>query len=324
MKVSVMVPHAPTTLASLAGFADLVSAGLAERLWLGQALKVDPHQLFSHLSGSGRAVPTGTAVTLVPLRNPYEAALQARSVSLLSGRSHVAGFGAGSRRFVQATTGAPYDKPLTVMREYLQAVRGLLAGDAVHLDGEHVQLQGRLAEVEDGAASVEIGAGVLRAGMGRVAGAVADVAITWLTPPEHITSTLVPAFAHGAQEAGRDGTPRVVSVVHVLLDRSGRDPVHQVLTASTAHLSLPHYQRMLQSAGVPVEPDDLVLSAALLLQRGVYCFGDAAAIAAQLQRWSAAGVDEVALNVAGALFTEGEDAALTDLREILLAVAATR
>lgn len=323
MKISVMVPHAPTTLASLAGFADLVGEGLAERIWLGQAVKVDPHQLFSHLSGSGRHVPTGTAVTLVPLRNPYEAALQARSVSLLSGRSHVAGFGAGSRRFVQATTGAAYDRPLTVMREYLEAVRGLLAGETVHLAGEHVRLDGRLVEVDQGAASVEVGAGVLRAGMGRVAGAVADVAITWLTPPEHISSTLVPAFDKGAREAGRVGRPRVVSVVHVILDRAGRDPVHQVLTASTAHLSLPHYQRMLQSAGVPVEPDNLVLSAAHLLESGVYCYGGAASVAQQLQRWATAGVDEVAINMAGALFTEGEAAALADLREVLLAVAAT-
>ncbi len=311
-----------TSLTSLAGFADLVAEGLAERLWLGQAVKVDPHQLFSHLSGSGVRVPTGTAVTLVPLRNPYEAALQARSVSLLSGQSHVAGFGAGSRRFVEATTGAPYHRPLPVMREYLEAVRGLLAGESVHLDGEHVQLQGRLVEIAPGAASVEVGAGVLRAGMGRVAGAAADVAITWLTPPEHITSTLLPAFAEGARDAGRRGQPRVVSVVHVLLDRAGRDPLHQVLTASAGHLSMPHYQRMLQSAGGPVQPGDPVLSAAHLLEGGVYCYGDPASVADQLTRWSDAGVDEVALNVAGALFTEGEDAALVDLREILLAVAA--
>jgi 5,10-methylenetetrahydromethanopterin reductase len=320
MKYSVMIPHAPSTLETLTTFADLAVEGLAHRLWLGQAVKVDPHQLFSHLSGSGRAVRTGTAVTLVPLRHPYEAALQARSVSMLSGRSHVAGFGAGSQRFVEALTGAGYAEPLAVMREYLTAVRALLAGETVMLNGEHVTLAGRLVEIDEGSkSSVEVGAGVLRAGMARVAGACADVAITWLTPPSHIENTLIPALLEGAEKAGRTERPRIVSVVHVILERPDRDPVFQVLRASSQHLSMPHYQRMLQSANIPIDPTNMVQSSAQLIESGVYCYGDAESIVDQLSRWADAGVDEVAINVAGTLFTEDEAAAGNDLHEILSA-----
>src|SRR5450759_1564689 len=95
---------------------------------------------------------------------------------------------------VEALTGAEYAEPLAVMREYLTAVRALLAGETVMLNGEHVTLAGRLVEIDEGSrSSVEVGAGVLRAGMARVAGACADVAITWLTPPSHIENTLIPA-----------------------------------------------------------------------------------------------------------------------------------
>ena len=321
MKYSVIIPHAPSTLETLTTFADLAMEGLAHRLWLGQTVTVDPHNLFSHLSGSGRAVRTGTAVTLVPLRNPYEAAIQAHSVSMLSGRSHVAGFGPGAPGFVEAVTGSTYAKPLALMREYLTVVRALLDGETVRVQGEYVTLAGRLAEMDEGLAStVEVGAGVLRAGMARVAGACADVAITWLTPPSYIEKTLVPALLEGAERAGRTSRPRIVSVVHVILERPDRDPVFQVLQGSKLHLSAQHYQRMLQAANVPIEPTNLVQSAAQLIQSGVYCYGDAASITRQLSRWADAGVDEVAINVSGTLFTEGEAAAGNDLRETLSAV----
>lgn len=318
MKYSVIVPHAPSSLAELNTYADLAVKGLAHRLWMGQTVKLEPHQLFAGLAGSGRSVRTGTAVTLLPLRHPYEAALQARTVSALTGRSHVAGFGAGSARFVEGLTGAAYPKPLGIMREYLSAVRRLLAGQGVSLDGEHVKLMGRLVDLDEGSTStVEVGAGVLRPGMARVAGACADVAITWLTPPSYIEKTLVPALVEGAEKAGRSERPRVVAVVHVILEAPGRDPVHQTLSAAGQHLSMPHYQKMLQSASVAIDPSDMVQSSAALIESGVFCYGDAGSIVKQMSAWADAGVDEVAINVAGTLFTEDEASALSDLEQIL-------
>ena len=40
-------------------------------------MTVDPHQTFAYLAGAGLRVPMGTSVTLLPLRHPFEAALQA-------------------------------------------------------------------------------------------------------------------------------------------------------------------------------------------------------------------------------------------------------
>ena len=89
MGICVRLPHSPAGGEETIGYARLVSDGLGARLWLGQTTHAEPHQVLAYLAGAGLRVPSGTAVTLTPLRHPYEAALQARGVALLSGRPHV-------------------------------------------------------------------------------------------------------------------------------------------------------------------------------------------------------------------------------------------
>lgn len=69
----------------------------ASRLWQGQSVMIEPHQGFVAAAGGGFRVPTGLGVTLMPLRHPYEAALQARSPAMATGQPVIAGFGPGGR-----------------------------------------------------------------------------------------------------------------------------------------------------------------------------------------------------------------------------------
>lgn len=311
MKLSVMVPHAPRAVSEIEPYVAPLRDGHDGRLWLGQSLTVESHQLLSTLRG----IDTGTAVTLAPLRHPLDAAVQARSVALCTGGTHVAGFGAGSRGFQAGVLGEPYGSPLTAMSEYLSAVRDLVVDGSSRRTGEYFNVTADVPPV-DASAQVEIAAGVLRAGMARVAGQFCDAAITWLTPPEFIRDDLAPAMAEAADRAGR-AAPRVVAVVHVLVDHPGRDPLHQVISASRMHLSMPHYRKMLKAAGIPLD-GDLVVDAALLVERNVYCFGSPSDIVDQLSKWQECGVDEVALNLAGAAFTTGDESAVrADLDAIL-------
>lgn len=306
-----MVPHSPSSVSDIDPYVGPLREGHDGRLWLGQSLAVEPHQLLSTLNG----IDTGTAVTLAPLRHPLEAAVQARSVALRTGGTHVAGFGAGSRRFQSGLLGEPYASPLTAMSEYLAVVRDLVDGGSSRRTGEYYNATADLPPV-DAPARVEIAAGVLRAGMARVAGRLCDAAVTWLTPPEFIRDDLAPAMAEGADRAGRD-SPRVVAVVHVLVDHPGRDPLHQVIAASSKHLGMPHYRKMMTAAGIPLD-GDVVVDAALLIERGVYCYGSPAEIVDQLGRWQQCGVDEVVLNLAGAAFTTGDGSAVrADLDAVL-------
>jgi alkanesulfonate monooxygenase SsuD/methylene tetrahydromethanopterin reductase-like flavin-dependent oxidoreductase (luciferase family) len=256
----------------------------------------------------------------MPLRHPYEAALQARSLALITGRPVVAGFGVGSPMFVRGINGRPYPSPRTMAADYLRTIRALLDGEIVDHAGDYHAMRGRMMPMEH--PSVEVGVGVLRPNMAQTAGTVADVAITWMTPPGYISEILLPALTAGA--ANRKSRCRVATVVHVAVERGGRDPYALALTAAAAHLSADHYTDMLCRAGVPARSSDPKAGAISLVDSGTYVFGSVNHIVAQLDKYRDAGVNEVILNCAGVLFTEGREAAFLDLREIIEAVRRQR
>ncbi|CAL9275185.1 MULTISPECIES: F420-dependent peptide dehydroalanine reductase LxmJ [unclassified Streptomyces] len=315
---AVLYPLQPDHPELVAPFAALVARTGARRLWLCQSFRAEPHQVLAHLAGMGHTVPVGTAVTLLPLRHPYEAALQARSLALLTDRPVVAGYGIGTPEFAEGLAPEPYRSPRTAVGEYVTSVRALLDGRSVAHDGAYHRLHGALPPVGPHA-PVEVGAGVLRPGMARTAGATADVAITWMTPPPYVRDVLVPRLAAGAAGAGRAARPRVATAVHVAVRRPGRDPRRLAEAAAGTHLRVPHYADMLRRAGVDPDAAD---PAAELLRADVVVTGTPGEIAATLARYRSAGVDEILLNPTATLLTEGVHAAVDDLEEILAAVAA--
>jgi alkanesulfonate monooxygenase SsuD/methylene tetrahydromethanopterin reductase-like flavin-dependent oxidoreductase (luciferase family) len=304
--VSVLYPLHVLDAKVVAPFARVVTEAGACRLWTGQSFVVETHQVFAYLAGMGLRLPVGLGVTLMPLRHPFTAAVQARSLALLTGHRVVAGYGPATPELVRALCGAPYSKPATTAAGYASAVRRLVGATPGRSRVE-------LPPVPH--PGVDVGLGVLRPGMARAAGTVADVAITWMTPPDYLRDVLVPALAEGA--ADRHRPPRVATVVHVGVARNGRDPRKLALAAAAAHLSAPHYTDMLQRAGIAVDPHRPAHSAAALVESGVYAYGNAAEIAKCIQSYHDAGVDDVILNTAGVVITEGHDAAVADLREVL-------
>lgn len=320
---AVLFPLQPLHPDVVVPFARAAVDGGARRLWMGQSLLAETHQTFAYLAGAGIRPAVGTSVTLMPLRHPLEAAVQARSLALITGRPVVAGFGPATPDLVRLLRGEPYAKPAAAAAGYAAAVRAALDGsEEVHESEAAVQgpvggLIGRIAHPD-----VEIGLGVLRPGMARAAGTVADAAITWMTPPEYVRGTLVPALAAGARH--RDAPPRVVTVVHVGVQRPGRDPYRLALAGAGVHLSTPHYTDMLCRAGVPADPGDPQAGAKELVNAGVYAYGSPADIAAKLAEYHASGVDEVVLNPTGVLLTHGAAAAVEDLSAILAAVKENR
>lgn len=316
MRISIMLPFIPRRFSSTHRFAAIVADGLASRLWQGQSLIAEPHHVAVDLAAAGLKIPIGIGVSLMPLRHPFEAALQARSAALALGTDVIAGFGPAGRSFQQSLRGEPYASPLTAATEYARIVRGLLDGEALDVRGEYFSMHGALPLA--GAARVAVGLGVLRAGMARVAGSVADAAITWLTPPSYLADTIVPALDEGAD--GVRPRPRLVSMVPVAVARTGVSGPAVALSSNRPHLTLPHYQSMLRRAGMPVSAEAAEADAALLIEGGSFLHGDVADIAEGIARYEAVGVDELVLNVTGVMNTSGPQAALADLRGVAEAV----
>ncbi|WP_222192516.1 LLM class flavin-dependent oxidoreductase [Modestobacter italicus] len=309
---SVMYPSSPVDPVELKTFASFVELAGMRRLYCGQTMVFEPHTTFSRLLAQGSTTPLGTAVTLMPFRHPVLAALHARELSVFSGSTYVAGLGLGSRQFNEAMTGSWPASPLTYVREYATIVRDLLRGEAVELDGDYFSVRSRLNP--DLGQSVELGLGVLRPRMTELAGELADVAISWLTPPEYCAEQLLPSLAKGAVD--RDDPPRLATVVNVAVDRPGRDPVQLALAGLGNHLAAPHYGDALTRAGYDIVVGDRDHNAAEIVRRGLYVHGTPAEIATALSAYLAAGVDEILLNVGGVHLSRGPVEALQDLHDI--------
>ena len=316
-ETGVIYPIQPSNVGEVVPMARLLQGRGHGRLWVGQCLNIETHQLFAALTGIGLRIPFGSSVVLAPMRHPYDAAVQARSVAALSGAPYVAGIGPGAPAFQRMVRSDPYRKPVSTVAEYLGVMRGLLDGERVEQDGPHFSTHTDLGPMT--APPVELGLGVLRAPMARAAGRVADVAITWLTPAPFVRDVLLPALAAGAGSTGRP-VPRIASVVHVAVARRGRDIRRVAFNAAAAHLSAQHYTDMLQQAGVAADPSRPQEGAQAIVEAGVFVTGTAAEIADGLDRYRRAGVDEVVLNVCGVMRTEGLGAGVRDLTEILEAV----
>ncbi|KAF5995827.1 MULTISPECIES: LLM class flavin-dependent oxidoreductase [Streptomyces] len=317
---SVVYPLQASHVAHVVPFARLLQQRGRGRLWLGQSLGIETHHVFAALAGSGLQIPFGSSVALSPLRHPYDAAVQARSVAQLSGLPYVAGIGPGSTDFQRSVRSGPLPKPVTAAREYLTTMRALVDGQVVHADTDEYSTHTSLPTMSS--PPVEYGLGVLRPAMARAAGQVADVAITWLTPPAYVRDVLLPAMRDGAAETGRP-VPRVATVVHAAVARPGRDMVDTAFAAARAHLSAPHYTDMLRQAGIPAEASHPRKGAELLVESGTFVSGTPQEIAAGLDVYRAHGVGEVILNLCGVLNAHGLGAAITDLTDILTAVDGT-
>ncbi|MFD7017270.1 MULTISPECIES: LLM class flavin-dependent oxidoreductase [unclassified Streptomyces] len=313
MRCSLVLPIAVTRPEQAVPFANLVRWTKAHRFWQGQSPIIDSHQLLSWLAGLGIRVPAGFGVSLTPLRAPYQAAMEARTVSLTTGHEVLAAFGPGAPNYQAAVLGRPYAKPLTLMHEYLSAVKGLVAGELVAAEGEYVSMEAQLVPLR--AAKVRVGAGVLRPRMAEVAGRIADDAVTWLCGPEHIQDTLIPRIRAGEEKAGRTTRVGVTAFVPVAVAREGRDMVDTAYGTFGMHLQADHYQDTLRHAGLDVtgERED----AKKLIDAGLFLYGTPADIRDGLERYRRAGVDEVVLNTVGVAALYGAREAAKDLEDIL-------
>lgn len=310
MTFSVHLPFMPVSADQVLPVGELVSRADDCRLWLGQSLSLEPHQLFAYLAGRGVRVPVGTSVTLMPLRHPLEAASQARSLAQITGHPVVAGYGPGSADFQRALLGSPYRSPLSATREYLTTVRSFVDGSSAALPPiPHPR--------------VELALGVLRPAMARLAGEIADAAITWLCPPNYLKDVLVPEIRAAALAANR-AVPRVVSVVHLAQRKPRRDPAQLALGVSRGHLQSPHYVDMLGRAGVQVRPDDPESGARALVDSGVFLYGGIAELVGGLDAYRQAGVDEIVLNLSGVGYERGEHIAVRELELLLLSLGSVR
>jgi F420-dependent oxidoreductase-like protein len=251
---------------------------------------VGPDALTSLAAAAMRTerVSLGTGVLPVFPRHPLAVAQQALAVASLAPNRLRLGIGTSHRPAMEATFGVEMRAPLRRLREYVAVLRGMLRDGAVDHAGEYYTARARLPGPPP-ALPVLIAA--LGAGAFRLAGEVADGAVSWLCPPAYLERVALPAMREGAERAGRPLPPLVAGLPVAVCDDA--DAVRSaVRTQLGRYVQAPFYQRMLVATGWPEAEtgswSDRMIDAVVLA-------GDEAAVAARLEALGAAGIDEVAV-----------------------------
>ena len=138
-------------------------------------------------------------------RSPTLAAIDAAIIDELSGGRLILGLVPGSP-VATAPFGLRFEKEhiLAKMREYVEIVRRLLAGERVSIDGEVYKIKGAQIHFKPARKKVPILVGARGPRLSQLAGEVSDGAfVGGLQPPEFVKLT-VDNVRLGARKAGRD------------------------------------------------------------------------------------------------------------------------
>ncbi len=174
------------------------------------SLEVDGIDCFSPLAviGSATQLRLGTAIANVYTRGPATLAMTAAGLAEVAPGRFCLGVGAGSQPIVESWNGGTFRRPATRVRETVEFLRRVFAGERVVFEGETFTVQGfRLSRIPT--APIPIHVAALRPAMLRVAGQVGDGAIiNWLSAEDVKKSVAV--VREAAQKAGRD--PEAVEI----------------------------------------------------------------------------------------------------------------
>ncbi len=251
-------------------------------------------------------ITLGTTIVPAFTRHPLAFVTQALALEGLAPGRFDLGIGTAHARTMVDVYHVDFDRPLRRLIEYLNIVQPMLKTGSVHFEGEFYRADASFPH----APGTPVPMAALRAPAFRVAGRLADGAMSWNCPTAYLQQVALPALQEGADSAGRD-RPRLMVHVPVLVS-AGRDDVHRRAGEQLRYYAAaPFYARMFADAGYPLRPDGSVSPE---LIDDLVVSGTPDEIAAQLRRRLDLGFDVLMVNP---LRTEDDAGHEDQLLEIL-------
>ncbi len=188
--------------------------------------------------------PTPTAMTMATLA---EAA---------PGRAAIA-VGVGNPLFLQES-GQELTKPVRAVREFVECLRGLWSGQAVHYPGEMFRLAGaRLAFRPPEPISIYIAA--MGPDMLRLTGRLADGVVLSAGLSTDFVGQSLSLVAEGANKAGRDpGSLRKAGYLHFAVSEDGKDAVEAVRGKLAFLLRNKFLAENIAASGIPIDQGAII------------------------------------------------------------------
>lgn len=192
---------------------DLAFVVAAERLgaasvWVAEAWGHDALTPLAYFASQTSTITLATGIVQVGARSPAMLAMQAMSVHAMSGERLLLGLGASGPRIMEAWHGVPFTSPLSAMRDTIEIVRMVAAGERLEHDGRAYQLPlpGSGRPIRSMAKAVTTPIPLAIAALGQksleLTGEIADGWIGNAFMPEHADVFLDPIRA-GCSRAGR-------------------------------------------------------------------------------------------------------------------------
>lgn len=174
-----------------------------DSFWLPEAWERDAFTILTELATKTERIHLGTGIINVFSRSPALIAMSAATLDEISGGRFRLGLGTSSARVIEDFHGAAYSKPLTRLKETIQIVRALLAGEAVDFDGECFQLRRFKLGFKALQTNIPIYVAALTPKSLRQAGGIADGWLPTHWPRARLQDGIAEIRA-GAEGAGRD------------------------------------------------------------------------------------------------------------------------
>lgn len=112
-----------------------------DSFWMPEAWERDAFTLLTELAGRTERIHLGTGIINVFSRSPALIAMSAATLDDISGGRVRLGLGTSGARVVEDFHGVRFSKPLTRLRETIQIIRLLLAGERADFSGECFELR---------------------------------------------------------------------------------------------------------------------------------------------------------------------------------------
>lgn len=212
---------------------------------------LDAVSVFTAAAAVTDSIVFGTSIVPTYPRHPVVLASQALALEGLAPGRLKLGIGPSHRPTIEGGFGIPMGKPLSHLREYLTVLRSLLRTGKVDFQGEYFRVTIELPTTLN-PTRTPIPISALSVNAFRLAGEIADGAISWIAPVPYLVSTGLSALAEGAKRGDRN-VPPLIGHVPVAIS-SDRDAVREAgMKMFGGYGRLPFYANMFDAAGFPVE-----------------------------------------------------------------------
>ena len=112
-----------------------------DSVWTSEAYGSDAVTPATWMLANTTKIKVGTAIMQMPARSPAMAAMTAMTLAQLSNNRFIVGLGASGPQVIEGWHGAPYGRPVTRLKEYIQIMRKIFAREeALTFAGKEYQI----------------------------------------------------------------------------------------------------------------------------------------------------------------------------------------